>query len=350
MRHSKQTALRFLWPMLTLFALAVLIWPGRGGGAGVAAQGNDPPNRVIFLHYDYMVKEGPDAHSHEPDPEAIAMVVQAFRTHGITLHIDPQHTVIPEVRTLNFNVPCDGADAFFDDLKAAYFHPTDQHVWHYVIFAHSSLSGFGCLSGTMGTALLGQPDFMVTLGRFFDHSVKPPVVTQAGVFMHELGHNLNLHHGGAYTDTLDLKPNYISVMNNAFIARGIGTAGQPGSIIPVSTRVDYSDVALPTLDESHLNEFAGVGAGSNDITAYFYPELIFLPGQGSIDWNRNGTLESDVQTDISNGGSLDQNGFGNDVLVGHDDWAYVHAFLNTPEYRNGVVRQNPVSVSCGPRR
>ena len=45
---------------------------------------------------------------------------------------------------------------------------------------------------------------------------------QAGTFMHELGHNLNLAHGGASTlavgssnYNMNCKPNYLSVMNYA---------------------------------------------------------------------------------------------------------------------------------------
>src|SRR5262249_56056988 len=34
----------------------------------------------------------------------------------------------------------------------------------------------------------------------------------AGTIMHELGHTLNLHHGG-FQDTPNCKPNYVSLMN-----------------------------------------------------------------------------------------------------------------------------------------
>ena len=116
--------------LLAVFALAVLILTSQGQSSRAADQGNDRPNRVIFLHYDYMVKAGPDGHSHEPNPESIRMVVEAFRNHGITLHIDPQHTAIPEHRHLSFGNPsgvCDDSVNFYD-LKAQYFQPRGNHT------------------------------------------------------------------------------------------------------------------------------------------------------------------------------------------------------------------------------
>ena len=83
--------------LLTIFMLAALIVMSVGGGGRVTAQGNDPPSRVIWLHYDYMV--APD-HSHAPDPRAIQMVVEAFRRHGVTLHVDPVHNAIPERKVI----------------------------------------------------------------------------------------------------------------------------------------------------------------------------------------------------------------------------------------------------------
>lgn len=89
-------------------------------------------------------------------------------------------------------------------------------------------------------------DFIVTMGEFFD--IIPPDLfpfVEGGLFMHELGHNLSLHHGG--DETLNYKPNYMSVMNYIYLY-GIRSAASPGSTVPVSRRLDYSGRALPTLD------------------------------------------------------------------------------------------------------
>jgi hypothetical protein len=50
------------------------------------------PYLDVWVHYDYMVGPG---YSDAPDPAAIRIVVDAFKAHGVTLHIDPQHTAIP---------------------------------------------------------------------------------------------------------------------------------------------------------------------------------------------------------------------------------------------------------------
>src|SRR5262245_35983412 len=88
--------------LLNIRCMRGVSWSGRCGLALVifilqgfsAAKTEAVPDktlrRVIYLHYDYMVKDGPDAHSHAPDPRTIRLVVEAFRNKGITLHIDPQ--------------------------------------------------------------------------------------------------------------------------------------------------------------------------------------------------------------------------------------------------------------------
>src|SRR5882724_4730815 len=83
--------------LIALIGLMTLITVSGGGGGRVSGQGNDPPNQVVFLHYDYMIASD---HSHAPDPLAIQIVVEAFRRHGITLYIDPQHTEIPERKVI----------------------------------------------------------------------------------------------------------------------------------------------------------------------------------------------------------------------------------------------------------
>src|SRR6185369_4859250 len=73
---------------------------------------------------------------------------------------------------------------------------------------------------------------------------------EAGIVMHELGHNLGLRHGG-FEDT-NYKPNYLSVMNYAFQG-GIHYMAAPGGPtlpwwagqLPIrGTRLDYSGSVL----------------------------------------------------------------------------------------------------------
>jgi len=104
-----------------------------------------------------------------------------------------------------------------------------------------------------GVSDVGGADLMVTLGRW-DNQVGSEFM-QASTLLHELGHSLDLGHGGDISDPATCKPNYQSSMNYLFQVRGLlDTAGVP--------HIDYSDRALPTINEGSLNESPGLGAGS----------------------------------------------------------------------------------------
>ena len=150
-------------------------------------------------------------------------------------------------------------------------------------------------------------------------------MNQGGTFMHELGHNLGLDHGGYYAledSRTNLKPNYLSVMNYLFMFSGIPTAASPGSIVPVSYRLDYQDIdpsgsILPDLDENNLSEPDGISSGTNDITYYACPARTAAPGSGPIDWNCDGNSGSTgVVADINMDSAFTR-------LKSHRDWPYL---------------------------
>jgi hypothetical protein len=130
---------------------------------------------------------------------------------------------------------------------------------------------------------------------------------QAGVLMHELGHCLHLHHGGN-VDTNN-KPNYLSVMNYLFTLGGLSADGD----------IDYSRGALPSLDESALNETAGLGFAPPDflygvIRGPRRRDIRSSANPGAIDWNSNGLLDSSpVVTDVNSDGVQE-------VLSDFNDW------------------------------
>jgi hypothetical protein len=159
-------------------------------------------------------------------------------------------------------------------------------------------------------------DFIVSLGSFTSvggHNVGDND-EQAGTLIHELGHNLNLQHGG--TDSINCKPNYLSVMSYAFQFNDY-----------VSTRpIDYSRSQLNTLNENSLNEATGVSASTPTGLTTVYgptPRLTRVTGQ-AFDWNRDGDMtDTGVVADVSNigisscGASVGQN------LIGYNDWANI---------------------------
>src|SRR5262249_32220407 len=104
----------------------------------------------------------------------------------------------------------------------------------------------GCIANPMTTLAGAQV--------YCDNQVGK-VLQQAGVFMHELGHELGLFHGGTYykdpttskvlsvpTTELNCKSNVQTVMNYLFTSRGLPV---PGGIYTV----DYSRQKLLSLNE-----------------------------------------------------------------------------------------------------
>src|SRR5262249_6286456 len=144
-----------------------------------------------------------------------------------------------------------GGEQGFDDIKAAHFGTAAERArpnagavlgakrlaFRYGLFIHeiagSDVSGVGEIRGN---------DFVVALGSVPACVGHPrgTVDMQAGTFMHELGHTLNLQHGGA--DDINCKPNYLSVMSYTRQIDGLPVDGR---------ELDYSRAALATLDESN---------------------------------------------------------------------------------------------------
>jgi hypothetical protein len=79
---------------------------------------------------------------------------------------------------------------------------------------------------------------------------------EAGTIMHELGHCLNLQHGG-FQSSPNFKPNYPSSMNYLFQFNGLDEDGTP----------DYSHGHLPPMDERALDEKGGVGPVNDPVHA-----------------------------------------------------------------------------------
>ena len=112
--------------------------------------------------------------------------------------------------------------------------------------------------------------------------------------MHELGHNVGLHHGGA--DDVNCKPNYLSVMSYALSFPWLDPA-RP---------LDFSRAKLPALDETNLSEPAGVGGPAGRSVAYATGAGATLgPAMGPIDWNGDGVasgvgISADIKRDPRN--------------------------------------------------
>jgi len=322
------------------------------------AMGADPQHKDIFVEIDWMGNPG-DGHNHQPDPDAILEIVDAFDNApvsnpdgqtGIHLHVDsgPNAPLTwgdvatwgslsdGDELTHQTNIStCSGSFSWsgFDTIKNANFIEAREAIFHYNIWGHSMCSA---KSGTSGVSRNssgasfgdGASDFIVSLGGWTGQTGTED--QQAGTFMHELGHNLGLRHGGE--DHLQWKPNYISVMNYSFQTRGLMIGGTQGHF-------DYSRYDLANLNESNLNETNGInipGTVTQTLgTRYFCgQDNMKLDWDASaVDWNCDGDeSDSSLNRNINQGVWWNKNSTF-DTLTSQNDWTnmiYTGGALGAP--------------------
>ncbi|MBI5711654.1 MAG: hypothetical protein HZC42_15315 [Candidatus Eisenbacteria bacterium] len=165
------------------------------------------------------------------------------------------------------------------------FTAAKRMVTRYCVFAADNATGGSGLAELVGD------DFLVSIAQF-DSAGVSPIRHQAAAFMHELGHNLGLWHGGQ--DDWNHKPNYHSIMNYTWQ-------------FPVPEkrdwergwRLDYNRDSLQTLLENGLVDDDGIWDGSEQLRfkVPFGPaecdgDFVVMKGwatnTGRVDWNRDG--------------------------------------------------------------
>jgi hypothetical protein len=189
-----------------------------------------------------------------------------------------------------------------------------------------------------GRAELPGNDFFVTLGGCDWSGCWSPLggtnLQQQGVFLHELGHALNLRHGGG--DNSNYKPNYYSTMNYSWTLPN-GVNASPGSYAGFWP-LNYSGAVWPTMNESGgLNETVGINAPVNIRVPVGAPNPLPLLQwtQGAIDFDRDGTPGNVAATADVNyvTGNVPSAG---EMLTGYDDWANLSLALSgDPNFADG---------------
>ena len=323
------------------------VWEEQGGGIDVDSDGTidldlyalgaRPDHKDLFVEVDAMVDRAPSA-------VAINGVVASFNAapvnnpdgvQGIKLHVMVDETDIPlEPWNAMIDVDNDGTGDWptkFDLTKAARFGTPAQRAhanaanilaakrlaYRYCIFADTFAQ-----SPYSGIAELPGNDFFVSLGGWTTPG--GTAGQQAGTFMHEFGHTLGLRHGGG--DNINFKPNYHSVMSYAF-----QTPHFPGWQ-PV-----YSTQTLPTLDESDLDETAGIGGSvATPVRVGPVPAAVVRMG-GPVDFNRDGVADDvGVVADLNHTRAAFPSSPG-DLLRGFDDWqAIIYGVTGNGDFAEGV--------------
>lgn len=317
-----------------------------------ASERADPNHKDLYVEIDWMAL-------HTPLTAALDMVVESFinapvanpdGTSGIRLHLQVDEEAVAHSDEIAFvpgTAAATGGAADFDVVKGSHFGTANERtnsnsanileakrqVFRYALFAHNLL-GKG---GTSGRAELPGNDFIVSLGTWASIGGHPRgnVNQQSGTFMHELGHTLNLHHGGG--DDFNCKPNYLSIMSYSRQINNDPIVGRP---------LDYSRAALPTLTEANLDETAGIGGPTGEQTAYgpSQPPLV-VPADLSIDWNQNGNTEPSVNADINHLTSEGCDGDGS-ILISYDDWANIrYDFKTSANFADGKRLEAPPEIT-----
>lgn len=304
------------------------------------AERADPNHKDVYVEVDWMAL-------HKPEPAALARVVAAFAaapvpnpdgTTGIRLHLLADEQAVFHFDEMAFGNDLPGQFIpHFDAVKDAAFGTAAERgastaaerlaakrlAFRYSLFAHQ-------LRGVTWSGLSELPgnDFLVSLGAFAEvlgHRTGS-VDQQAGTFMHELGHALNLRHGGG--DNFNCKPNYLSVMSYSRQFDNDPIVNRP---------LDYSRQALATLDESALFEPAGIGGPAGSSTVFGPLPFVVVAGDGPINWSRDlDATDTGITANINRLTTLGCDGAGA-VLAGLDDWSsLVYDFRASPDFADGV--------------
>jgi len=224
----------------------VMITPS---GLDLAAMGANPFRKDIFVEIDWS-KFGSVVH--RPSAAAVALVEAAFAnapvsnpngTTGITLHVDfGQSGLFMGGNQISGDWEFIAAAAL-PSFKSANFDPAREGFFHYILATQRIDTPINNISGA---SELGGDDSMTALQAFNTTD------NDARTIMRMLGHNLGLRSGG--DDDIDFKPNYNSIVNSRFQFAGVDTTCDAiGDGV-----LDFSDGSRITLDETSLNEFAGV--------------------------------------------------------------------------------------------
>ena len=336
---------------------------------------NDCPGtdmKDLYVEIDYM-KNG--AISQRPSEQALDLVKSKLLAHNIRLHyiIDDNEAGQPADSGINFysdtlTVPgrvtdSPSAQTFFG-IKNGYFgDATDRSMgadwltakrqaFHYALFIHDQSGNLG----SSGWAEIFGNDMVISLGEFSNGGIGSADEI-AGTFMHELGHNLSLGHGGSPTDAISCKPNHLSVMSYQY--QFPYTTFNPTT----STKIlDYSSGNSIALNENGLVESSGVGSATPRSVVYGVTPLPLnsaspigpsslqsgpqTAGNG-IDWDgvsTSGFLNTPIQAEINNIGIPECAENNLETLTDYNDWQHLNFELrNSAAFQNGATSSNNVT-------
>lgn len=304
-------------------------WTNDGSFIDLPGSGASPLHKDVFLEIDYF----PD---YAPLQEAVDMVVQAYAnapvynpdgSTGIHLHawIDDQITA-EEAAAYPVLSTWEQVEA----LKSTYFRSELASIYHYALFANRTTDDRGDTSGSGYASGIPGQSLIVSLGYWNTTTQVSKLYQQAGTLMHELGHDMGLHHGGhVYASDGSLvasddnnKPTYLSVMSYVYQMTPFRMNGVDA--------FDYARFDIGSLSESALNEELGltpIGDSTREDLAQIdgiqmqYVEGTFatpVAGWASyqLDFNNDGVIGAQISPIDLNGANGSNDVFPNQA----NDW------------------------------
>ncbi|MEZ5332525.1 MAG: hypothetical protein R2991_10840 [Thermoanaerobaculia bacterium] len=295
------------------------------------AAGGSPQRQDVWVECDYM-REG----IRKPGlvrQRAEGVFARAPVPGGIALHLTFDD-VLPFERQWGDVSSPQGFQSSVDRLYTEYDRSFDARPFtgadaermrpyvHYCVYVYSVGEGVSGFSPSIPADL-----FLVAVGQYRGEiSSRLLLSGETGIFLHELGHNLGLRHGGArpLADSA-YKPHYLSAMSYLY---GWAFARLKGRRVEYFPYWDYSRSTVSPLHEKRLREERGVVVPEqvqfadtprgDELLGLFYCEdgtFRAFYFNRALDFDCDGEIESGrVKTDISRDRHRTFLG------RGHDDW------------------------------
>jgi hypothetical protein len=298
------------------------------------------------IEIDYMVDTN---HSHMPQPDEIAAVVQMFACEGHTLIIDvddalTHNNVLIRDPSDNSFFDYNGVANSFGKIKDDFFDRDGVAGWHYCVFGHQYEDSIGTTTTSSGIGQVNGILFLVSLGAFVDPATGDANGTpfeRASTLAHEFGHNLGLSHCGSMNCGDATLTSYVgsgtpiipSIMSYQYQLAGVreqtralGLAHPDATILK---ELDYSRGRLCTISESALDESFGVG-------------------MFGVDWDCSGMVSGVVTQNLMSEGSSDSwcnnAGSTNQTISDYREWDMI-ASSASPELF-AVSGNTPQEIMC----
>lgn len=283
-----------------------------GAVIDLAALGCDPLRKDVLVEVDWIAAAAPNntIWATIENVFANAPVLNPDGSQGISIHIDRGQggaftgggNILADHTTMDFGANATPGYVDFFTYKAASFNADRLNIFHYGIFGRARPNG------SSGRGEIFGNDFIVT---FVNFGVWGTDIAEVGTFVHELGHNVGLRHGGIDNGAADanetFKPNQESTMNYRYQFSGVSIDCDLAS----ENIHTYSQGMYATIREATANE--NIGICDNN----------------AIDFNANGMLTNGIPVNTNPLNDVDAT----DVHINYDEWGALKLQFTQPGSR-----------------